>query len=218
MATRSIVATDNFPGVALGTQYDVMRVTSGTSYGLSVAANIATVQQPADCQCCLNTGSYNDDQYCKVRIVAVVGGGSSYIQPMVQARGSRTDAGGNHLYFYSFWTDGSADGQAWKYVNGTESDVGSAVTSGLPGAGDDMWIELVGDVMTIYKNTTVVATRTMGSSLTTGRPGPGGNTSTATMSTAEYGNMITSGGTALKRNAQLNGLGASGPFFNNPLG
>lgn len=187
MPTQSPQATDNFPGGSLSPNYTVMRTSAGGAYGFTVAGNQATGENLlADCFANRNSESYTTDQYVKFKI-EVVSAGNQYVQPIVQAKGARTDAT-NTLDFYSVWCDGASDGEAWKKIQGLETDK-QAFTSGLPTNGDIICIEVVGDVLTFYKNGVALSpTVNMGSNLIGGTPGIG-TSGNAVLSNAEFGNM-----------------------------
>jgi uncharacterized protein YjdB len=155
----------------------VRRTGSGTAIGSS---------SPNDIHAFWNASTFSSDQYSQIRIAGGLGRWAQYAIVTVRASGSGDAADNN----YAFATDGSSGAthtDLSKNINGKQTILRNFETTFA--AGDVMKIDIVGTLITCYKNGVVLGTFTDGT-LSSGSPGVGMFGSSVTIDDWEGGSYV----------------------------
>ena len=177
LAATAGTATETFTGsaAALSGPWTQQR-SAGTVNKNGAGAGIGSVNAK-DLHAFWNAATFNNDQYSQLRIAGGLTSYTQYAIVLVRASGAGDAADNN----YAFATDGSSGAghtDLSKNINGTQTILRNFATTFV--AGDVMKIDVVGTLITCYKNGVSIGTYT-DASLASGSPGVGMYGSTVTI-------------------------------------
>ena len=141
---------------------------------------------PNDLHAFWNAATFSNDQYSQVKIAGGLASHSQYAIVLVRASGVGDAAGKN----YAFATDGGSGAthtDLSKNINGTQTILRNFATTFA--TGDVMKIDVVGTLITCYKNGASIGTYS-DASLASGSPGVGMYGSTVTIDNWEGGSYV----------------------------
>lgn len=181
MNIHYIVATDNFPGIALSGNYTV------AEGGFAVAANVCTGTNTVDSYAFRNSETYSPDQYSKSNISVILQSSNNYVEQIVRWSGAfGVGAGQSGYLVYTDGANGAGNTAISKWVNDVQTDLQSLSPSFVNGS--DILIEVIGNNLFVYKNGVRFGSNQTDNSNATGKPGIGAYTGGA-FNTAEFGNV-----------------------------